>query len=403
MPIFEYSGFDNKGKKVSGRQEGTSRKAVLSLLRQQGIFPTDLRQAGERPGFWAKWHRSRRVPVEDLAMATRQFATLLGAGLSLDEALATVAQQQENPRLQHAFAESREAVVQGDPLFRALAAQQGIFPAVYVNMIEVGESSGGLDHLLRRLADFLEDQARLRARLVSALAYPVLMLLVGCGVLFFLVSYVLPNVTRMLTELDIPLPVATRLLITGSRLLHDYGWLLVIALAVSLFFAQRWSRSEKGAYTIDRLLLRLPLFGRLNLLLATARFSRTAATLLQSGLPLLRVLDIASRLLGNRVLTTAVHDAATRVREGESLAEALRRESVFPDMLPQMIAIGERSGEMEGMLLKVAESYEHQVELAIGRLLALLEPVMILVMGLVVGFIVLAILLPIFQASQGLG
>ncbi|TYO97563.1 type II secretion system protein F (GspF) [Geothermobacter ehrlichii] len=403
MPIFDYSGFDSQGKKVSGSLEAAGRRAAIAQLRQQGTFPTELREQGVRQGRRGILAFRRGVSAEDLAMATRQFATLLGAGLSLDEALGTVAGQQTNPRLKAALAQTREKVVQGDALYRALAAQRRLFPDVYISMVEVGENSGDLDRVLGRLADYLEDRARLQARLTSALAYPLLMLLVGCGVLFFLVSYVLPNITRMLTELDIPLPLATRLLIRTSGFFHDFGWLVLPLLFGGLILLRRYGRTEGGRLRLDRLLLRLPLFGRLNLLLATARFSRTTATLLQSGLPLLRCLELGGRLIGNRLLASAVAAAADRVREGESLAEALRREDVFPDMLPQMIAIGERSGELENMLFRVADSYERQVEMTIDRLLALLEPAMILLMALAVGFIVLAILLPIFQASQGLG
>jgi len=405
MPIFEYSGFDARGKKVRGTQEGSGQKAVLATLRQQGIFPTEIHPEGaKRVPFWKTRLQGRPgVPIEDLAIATRQLATLLGAGLALDEALATVAGQLEKPQLTTALSRARDQVTQGEPLHQALAAQGRLFPPIFVNMVQVGENSGTLDQVLQRLADFLEEQARLRGKISAALAYPLLMALVGCGVLFFLVSYVLPKVTRMLTDLDQVLPLPTRLLIAGSSLLQSYGWLVLIVMGAGALLLRRWAKGEKGGLKMDRLALRLPLVGRLNLLVATSRFSRTLATLLQSGVPLLRALDIASNLLSNRVLRQAVEKASAQVREGEGLAVPLQRQKVFPTMLAQMIAVGERSGEMEQMLFRVADTYEHQVDLAIGRLLSLLEPVMILLMGGAVGFIVLAILLPIFQASQGLG
>lgn len=405
MPIFEYSGFDAAGKKVSGTLEGTGQRAVMAALRQQGVFPTDVHAEGaRRKPFWKTEFNFRRgVPIEEMAIATRQLATLLTAGLSLDEALATVAGQQERSQLTTAFSRARDQVTQGDPLCQALAAQQDLFPPVFINMVEVGENSGTLDQVLQRLADFLEDQARLRGKITAAIAYPLLMGLVGCGVLFFLVSYVLPKITRMLLDLDMTLPLATRVLISTSGFLQSYGWLLLIALIISSLALRRWAKEPKGRLIVDRWALKAPLFGRLNLLISTARFSRTMATLLQSGVPLLRALDIASKLLGNQVLQLAVTSASVQVREGESLAGTLKRQAVFPAMLVQMIAVGERSGELEPMLLKVADTYEHQVDMAIGRMLSLLEPIMILVMGVAVGFIVLAILLPIFQASQGMG
>ncbi|GAB4174796.1 MAG: type II secretion system F family protein [Geothermobacteraceae bacterium] len=403
MPSYEFTGFDSRGHKVTGSIEASGRRAAIAQLRRDGTFVTALHEAGRRVrSRWAiPWRRG--LPTDELALASRQLATLLGAGLSLDEALASTAHQQTDRRLRDALTATRQEVLQGESLHRALAQRGGLFPDFFISMVEVGETGGHLDKILERLADFLEERARMQSRLASALAYPLLMLLVGCGVLFFLVTYVLPNVTRMLTELEIPLPLSTRLLIGVSSLLHDYGLLWLLLLGILLIVLRNRLDTEKGRLHLDRLKLRLPLVGSLNLHLASARFARTAALLLEAGLPLLRTLDLAGRLTGNRVLTSAVDAAADRVREGESLAEALRRQQIFPELVPQMIAIGERSGALQDMLARLADSYERQLETRLGRLLALLEPAMILVMGLAVGFIVLAILLPIFEASQGLG
>jgi len=404
VPLFEYSGFDRKGKKVSGVLEGGGRRAVLATLRQQGVHATSLR---EEQAATAGRGRSlavlSRVSRSELAVATRQLATLITAGLALDEALATVTDQQENPQLTRALGRVRDEVIQGDALHAALSRQTRIFPPLYVNMVEVGESSGTLDQVLERLADFLEEQARMQGRLSAALAYPILMAFVGVGVLLFLVSYVLPKVTRMLVDLDQALPLPTRILIGLSDLLGSYGWLLLILLLIAAVAVTRWSRTARGRLTLDRASLRLPLFGRLQQLIATARFCRTLATLLHSGVPLLKALEIASRLLSNQVLRQAVEETGVAVREGEGVAEPLRRSGVFPPMVHRMIAVGERSGDLEGMLFKVAASYEHQIELSLASMLAMLEPLMILLMGGAVGFIVLAILLPIFQASSGMG
>lgn len=403
MPSYEFSGFDQRGHKVAGSIEAPGRRAAMAQLRRDGTFVTTLNEVGKRAH--SRWNLNlrRQLPTDALALASRQLATLLAAGLSLDEALASTANQQTDRRLRDALMSAREEVLQGDSLHQALARKGGLFPDFFTSMVEVGETGGHLDRVLQRLADFLEERARLQSRLASALAYPLLMLLVGCGVLFFLVTYVLPNVTRMLTELEIPLPFSTRLLIGLSSLLHDYGYLWLLLGAGLLLVLHNRLQTESGQRRLDQIKLRFPLLGPVNLLLASARFARTAALLLEAGLPLLRTLDLAGRLTGNRILAEAVAAASERVREGESLAEALRRQQCFPDLVPQMIAIGERSGSLQPMLARLADSYERQVETRLGRLLALLEPGMILVMGLVVGFIVLAILLPIFQASQGLG
>jgi len=403
MALFDYSGYDSEGRKISGNCEGSGQRAVMASLRQQGIFATEVVATSNRPKRLLSGWRSVQVPVEDLAIATRQMATLLSAGLSLDETINTVAGQLERPQLATALNHVREAVVQGEAFHLALSAESKIFPTIYTSMVEVGENSGTLDQALTNLADLLEEQARLRSRITAALAYPLLMALVGGGVLLFLVGFVLPKVTRMLVDLDQVLPLPTQLLIGASNLLHNYSWLIFSILIVLLLLIRSWARKEQGRLTLDRWRLRLPLIGRLNLLIATSRFSRTMATLLAAGQPLLRALEITGKLLNNMILQQAIERAGRQVREGASLATPLQKENIFPAMLIQMIAVGEKSGELEQMLKRVADTSDQQVEMSINRLLALLEPVMILFMGVSVGFIVLAILLPIFQASQSLG
>ncbi|MCF6178623.1 MAG: type II secretion system F family protein [Geopsychrobacter sp.] len=404
MALFDYIGYDRNGRKVSGSGEGNGQRAVISKLRQQEIFVTEIVAAGSknRQKLLSRW-RSSRVPIEDLAIATRQLATLLSAGLGLDEALTTVAGQLERQQLATALNHIREAVVEGEALHQALAAEGELFSNLYISMVEVGESSGTLDQALANLADLLEEQARLRSRVTAALAYPLLMAVVGTGVLLFLVGFILPKVTRMLIDLDQVLPLPTRMLITASQLLHDYSWLIFALLILVLLAARHWARTDRGRLLLADLRLRLPLIGKLNLLIATSRFSRTLATLLNGGQSLLSSLDITGKLLDNLVLQQAIERASRQVREGASLAEPLKKENIFPTMLVQMIAVGERSGELEQMLRRVADTSDQQIEMSINRLLALLEPIMILFMGGAVGFIVLAILLPIFQASQSLG
>lgn len=406
MPLFEYSGLNAAGKKVSGVTEATGRRAALQKLRGEGIYPTTLEEekaARSRAPLLGRFARRRKVPTAELANATRQLATLLGAGLPLDEALATVSGQLEQPLLARTLGQVREEVVQGQALHAALEEHGGVFPPLYINMVRVGENSGTLDQVLERLADFLEDQARLRSRIRSAMAYPVLMAVIGTGVLFFLLAFVVPKVTRMLEDLDQALPLPTLLLIRSSDFLMNWWWLLLALLALAAAGLFRYGRTEKGSWAFNRLLLRLPVVGRLNLLIATSRLTRTLGTLLKSGVPLLSALDIARNIMQNRVLRQTIEETTAAVREGEGLAEPLRRSGVFPPMVAQMAAVGEKSGEIEQMLFRVADTYEHQVEMAIDGMLSLLEPLMILLMGSVVGFIVMAILLPIFQASQGMG
>lgn len=403
MPLFEYRGLDSSGKKRVGRIDGPGRKAVTQKLRLQGIFPTDLREMTTEPrsGATKRLLVRRRVSSTDLAAATRQMATLLVAGLPLDEALATVEEQTNEQVLGHAFSTIREEVMQGRALHEAMAAQRGVFPDLFVNMVQVGENSGTLDQTLNRLADFLENQARIRSRIQAALAYPLLMALVGSGVLAFLFVFVVPKITRMLSEMGMALPWPTKLLISFTQALATWWWLIFLGAGALIAALLRYRKTDRGRLLTDRISLRLPIYGRLHLLVATAWFSRTLGTLLQSGVPLLKAMEISGKLLKNQVLRTTVATACRSVQEGGSLAAILKETAVFPPMLAQITAAGEKSGQLEIMLLKVAETYEHQADMSVAGLLALLEPLTILVMGSVVGFVVLAILMPIFEASQG--
>ncbi len=402
MALYEYSAFDAHGKKQRGVVEALSQKAASHKLRGQGLFPTGLTAAGNTAGATQRT-LFRRVSAAQLGIATRQLATMLAAGMPLDEALVMVAEQQTQGSLSSVLTRVRDDILQGSALYAALQAHPNIFPPLYTNMVQVGEASGTLDKVLHQLADFTEEQARFNSQFKAALTYPLLMFLVGSGVLLFLMTFVVPKITRMLEDLEQALPLPTRLLMSFSHFLAGYWWLLVI-LGIGLFWLiRRISLTSAGRLWLDQRKYRFPLFGSLALENATARFSRTIATLLHSGVPLLTALEIVQNLLANTYLQQALEGVREKVIEGAGLSEPLFDARVFPAMLAQMVAVGERSGELEGMLFKVAEIYEHQVQTRLNSMMALLEPLMILLMGTIVGFIVLAILLPIFQASQGLG
>lgn len=404
MSLFEYSGFDTTGKKVSGIIEGPGKNAVIQKLRNQGVFPSSLSEERESHGRRLSWRPFawRKIPALQTAIATRQLAILLGAGLPLDEALEVLGEQLDHPVLARAINRARQDVISGEAFHQALENQR-IFSKLFTSMVQVGENTGRLEQVLDRLADFLEEQAQLRSKVQAALAYPLLMTLVGIFVLSFLFLYVIPKVTRMLDDMGQALPLPTWLLIETTTFLSSYWWQMVgigVILGYALF---RLVKTSKGKARMDKMALSAPLFGKLNLYLATARFSRTLAILLHGGVPLLTALEIVRNLFRNSLLTNALDNTLKSVREGEGLAAPLRQAALFPPIVAQMISIGEKSGELEGVLLKVAEAHEQQVSMTLTTMLSLLEPMMILVMGVVVGFVVIAILLPIFQVSQGIG
>jgi len=402
VALYEYSALDAQGKKQRGVVEALSQKAASRKLRGQGLFPTKLSTAHDAAVAPPRT-LFRRVSAAQLGVATRQLATMLAAGMPLDEALGMVSEQQTQGALASVLTRVRDDILQGSAFHVALQVHPNVFPPIYTNMVRVGEASGTLDKVLLQLAEFTDEQARFNAQLKAALTYPILMFFVGSGVLLFLMTFVVPKITRMLEDLEQALPLPTLLLITFSRFLATYWWMLLLIAILFAFVVKRFSLTVKGRLWFDRVKFRLPLLGPLALYTATARFARTTATLLHSGVPLLTALEIVQNLLGNNYLQQALEVVREKVTEGAGLSEPLYEAEVFPAMLSQMAAVGERSGELEGMLFKVAEIYEHQVQTKLNGLMALLEPLMILLMGTVVGFIVLAILLPIFQASQGIG
>jgi general secretion pathway protein F len=275
-----------------------------------------------------------------------------------------------------------------------------VFPPLYVNMVAAGEASGTLETVLERLSDFMEGQARLKGKLISALAYPVLMTLIATALVAALMVGVVPKVTSMFESLQQELPWYTALLIFVSQTLATYWWLILGVLGGSIYGFRRWRATPKGRLTWDRFILRVPIFGRLNLLVAVARFSRTLSTLLASGVALLSAMDIVKSVLGNAQLELVVKDAISSIREGESIADPLRRSGYFPPMVTHMIAVGERSGQLEQMLQNVSRTYESDIETKVTTLTALLEPLIIVVMGGMVAFIAMSIILPLVQMNQ---
>jgi general secretion pathway protein F len=315
--------------------------------------------------------------------------------------LNVLVEQEENQALKRALSLLRDAVREGSSLADALKANTKVFSQLYCNMVAAGEASGTLEITLSRLADFLEEQTRFRGRLAAALAYPGLMTLIGIGVLFFLFSFVLPRVVGLFEDSRQQLPFITLALLALVQIVSRFWWLLLLGAGGAVYYARRYLSRPEGKERADALVLKLPLFGTLIRMIAVSRFTRTLGTLLQNGVPTLTALDIVQSVVGNTVLAEAIRKARENVREGESIADPLRRSGLFPPVVIQMVAVGERSGELEKMLLKVSDSFDRSVETRLTALMSLVEPAIILVMGAIVGFIVIAILLPILQMSSG--
>jgi general secretion pathway protein F len=404
MAVFEYSALDASGKKVSGIIDADSAAAARQKLRAARIFPVSVHEARagevkpERQPFSLGRGRRRIRPAE-AAMLTRQLATLLGAGFPLVPALDTLLSQGRSHTFNRILAQVKDSVVAGSSFAAALARYPGTFSTLFINMVRAGETSGTLEIVLDRLAEIGEKQEELKNRIRSAMTYPLLMLAVGLLVLFFLLTYIVPSITAIFSDMNQVLPAPTRFLIRLSALVQSGWWLLLLVVAGLVVLVRMLGKTAKGRFLIDRSLLRLPAVGALVRKMAVARFSRTLGSLLENGVVLLSALEIVKNVVGNVLLADAVAAAAREVGKGQGLGNALSASRVFPDLPIQMISVGEQSGQLEAMLYKVADVYENEVQATILRMTSLLEPVMILLMGIVVGFIVLAICLPIFEMN----
>ena len=407
MAVFQWQGIDAKGKDVKGIRDADNPRLLRVVLRREGILATNIEEEGAHKkrtgreidfaGFF------QRVSIEQVAIITRQLATLLRAGVPLVEGLSAILEQSSQDKLSTALTQIRDKVNEGTSLAEALQAHPKIFENLYVNMVAAGESSGTLDAVLERLADHLDASARLRTKVVSALAYPAFMVFFGVVVLTILMVVVVPKVTSIFEGFDATLPWYTRTLIFVSDAIGSFWWLILLVIGGAVYAFRRWLATKEGRATWDKRVLKLPIAGQLVLMISIARFAHTLSTLLASGVPLLTALDITRNVLGNAELMRIVEEARGSIREGESIAAPLKRSGAFPPIVTQMIAIGERSGQLEQMLGHVAVSYENQVDARLSALTSLLGPLMIVIMGVLAGGIALSILMPLMQINEFVG
>lgn len=408
MPVYNYKGVSEAGKAIRGFVDADSDRSARAKLRRDGVFLTDLSRTtgsearrSDAPQRRFSLDMLRRVGGTDLAIATRQLATLIGAGIPLVEALGALTEQVESPRLKSAISQIRDRVNEGASLADALS-MTSLFGDLYVSMVRAGEAGGALEQVLERLADYLESEVRTRNKVVSIMIYPAMMFAVAIGVVMVLVTVVLPQITQLLDSLNRPLPIYTVAIIGLSNLLREYWWAFALVAAVAVVAFRATVRTERGRTAFDGFKLRMPVFGKVVRQLALARFTRTLSTLLAGGIPIVRALDISKHVANNTVLGAAVDRAREAITEGSSIAAPLRRSGYFPPLVTHMVEVGERSGELEAMLAKVADTYDEQVENSVSRMTALLEPVLILIMvGLVLG-IILATLVPLLEITSAI-
>ena len=405
MPVYEYTALDGAGKNVHGIIDADSAVAARKKLRGSGIFPVEVKKTSSRPknvpsSALTISNIFQRVKSGELSATTRQLSILLGAGVTLVASLDALIAQIANPLLKKIMAQVKESVNEGKSLAFSLSQHPKVFSQIYINMVRAGEASGSLDLVLDRLAEFSEHQDALRGRFRAALAYPVFMFFIGSIILFFLITFIVPNITKIFSDMHQTLPLPSLVLIGVSNFLKSFWWLVLLVLIVCVLLTKKLIKTPRGSHIWDEIKLRMPVIGGIYLKMAMARFGRTLGSLLRSGVPPLSALEIVRNIVNNTLIAEAIDHAMEEIEAGASLAISLTKSQWFPPIVIQMISVGEQSGELENMLDKVADVYERETESKIMAMTSMLEPVMILVMGVVVGFIVISILLPIFEMNQ---
>lgn len=400
MSTFRYKAYSAAGAAVSGVVEADSERQALVQLKGMGLLPRELREEGVTENVAASFAFRRGIPAAEISLFTRRLATLTASAVPLFEAMVSLHEQEENRQLKRVLARVRDRIAEGASLSRAFAAEPAVFSESYVSMVAAGEAGGALDVVLERLADFLEEQDQVRSRVVSALAYPILMVLVGGGVMLFLLTVVIPRIVVVFEESKAALPLITVLLIKLSHFLRGWWWLPAGVAIASVPLYHRAMQRDNLRLRRDALLLRLPMAGPMLQRLILSRFARVLGLLLASGVPIIRALEITSEVVVNRVYRLFLRGVMEEVSQGSALSVSLKKSPLFPPLLVHLTGVGEKGGTLEEMLLKAGTAYEREFSTRLTRLMSLMEPLLVLAMGVAVGIVVVAVLLPIFEMNQ---
>ncbi|MCC6727970.1 MAG: type II secretion system F family protein [Chthonomonadales bacterium] len=399
MPTFHYSARDRAGRAVRGSLAATDEAALREQLRRKDLFVTTLSVARDARSQGSSFRR-KKITLNDMVVVSRQLATLVRAGLPLVECLYTTADQTQNPLLRAALNEIRSDVLAGSTLTDALAKHPKVFSELYQALAQAGEVSGTLDDTLQVAAEQLDKEQELREKVKAAFVYPAAVVVTAVGVVFFLLTFVVPVFANVYAQFKADLPPPTQMLVTASKIIRSYWYIAAAGLYVAFRLAKRWQATERGRRTCDAIKLRMPLLGSLNRKIAISRLCRTFSAMVSAGVPILSGMQTSARVTGNCIIMEAVTGAITKVNEGARLSVPLEQSGQFPPMVTRMIAAGEESGNMDDMLRQITVFYDRDIEYAVQRLTRLLEPLLTVVLGLIVGFVLLALYMPIFNLTK---
>jgi type IV pilus assembly protein PilC len=393
MPNFSFKGRNRQGEAVAGERAADSRQALALALRREQILLMD---AQEKKASAFKFEFGGNPTAKDVAVFTRQFSVMIDSGVPLVQCLQILAETQENKKFRAAIQNVTKEVESGNNLASSMKLSPKIFDELYTNMVAAGETGGILDTIFQRLSVYIEKAVKLKRAVQSAMVYPIAVVLIAASVITLILWKVVPAFTELFNSMNVDLPLPTRIVIGASQFVGGYGIFVFVGLGILVFMFKSYYATPKGRYMVDGLLLKSPIFGPLLRKIAVARFTRTMATLIASGVPILDCLDITARTSGNAIIEEAILDVKNAIEEGRTIVDPLKASGVFPSMVVSMIGVGEQAGALESMLTKIADFYEEEVDAAVGDLMTALEPAMIVVLGVVVGGIVISMYLPIF-------
>ncbi len=413
MAEFQYTALDERGHEVSGALQAESRVAALSRLKTMGMHPLDIAvssggaavangaavAASGAPAAAKAPLFGRRASASDLALFTRQLSSLFTAGLNVVRCLDTLVENTENVAIQQTLREVSKSVQGGSALWEALAEHPKMFSELYVGLVQAGEASGQLGPVLERLADEMEATEERRSKIRSALSYPILLIIAGFSAVLFILIFLVPRFAKIFANLNRPLPAPTKFLLDTQSFVSTQGWWVALLIAAFFIALKQWGKTPAGGLALDGFRMKMPVLGPLFHKESVSRFCRTMATLVQGGVPILSAFDVAERAVGNRVLSQAIMQVKDAVREGEALAPPLRRTGVFPGLVTNMIAVGEETGNLDEMLVRVADAYDAELSNRMRQLVSLVEPAVILIMGGIIGGIVISMLVPVLEIS----
>ena len=404
MPKYKYMAKDQQGKTISGVFEAKDQKEIIDALRKKDLVIISVAEtSGRRALSLFSFGRRKKIKLDDLVVFSRQLATMVDAGITLVAALDILGEQMDNKFLSEIVIKARNDVETGSSLSDALAKHKNVFSGLFVNMVRAGESSGTLDEILERLAEYFEKTSNLQKKVSAALVYPAIVSAMAIIITLLLLLKVIPVFKGIFEGFGAQLPTPTLVLITISDFLQAY-FLFIAAFFIILFLAlKKYAMTEKGRFRLDSVKLKLPIFGILFKKVAISKFTRTLSTLIRSGVPILTALEITAKTSGNKVVETAIDNVGKNVREGENIAEPLTKSKIFPPMVTRMVSVGEQAGELEKMLSKIADFYDSQVDTAVSALTSMIEPLIIAFLGIVIGTIVICMFLPIFKITSVVG